>query len=51
MDNALRKAVACGMDGVDALRCATLHPALESGLSNLGAVAPAMRPTFCCSRI
>ena len=46
MDNALRKAVACGMDGVDALRCATLHPALESGLSNLGAVAPGYAADF-----
>ena len=46
MDNALRKAVACGMDGVDALRCATLHPALESGLGNLGAVAPGYAADF-----
>ena len=34
------------MDGVDALRCATLHPALESGLSNLGAVAPGYAADF-----
>ncbi|MBQ6000110.1 MAG: adenine deaminase [Clostridia bacterium] len=40
MDNALRKAVACGIDPVDALRCATLHPALESGLQGIGAIAP-----------
>lgn len=40
MDNALRKAVACGMNGVDALRCATLHPASESNLKHVGAIAP-----------
>ena len=46
MDNALRKAVACGMDGVGALRCATLHPSRESGLTKLGAVAPGYAADF-----
>ncbi len=40
MDDALRKAVALGMDSVDAVRCATLNPAREAHLEHLGAIAP-----------
>lgn len=41
MDHLLRRAVALGLDPVSAIRCATLHPALYSGLDDdLGGIAP-----------
>ncbi|MBQ3077184.1 MAG: adenine deaminase [Clostridia bacterium] len=40
MDNAVARAVAAGMNPADAIRSATLLPAIESGRENVGAIAP-----------
>ena len=40
LDLVLRNIIALGMDPIEAIRAATLHPAQEAGLENLGAVAP-----------
>ena len=40
LDLVLRNIIALGLDPVEAIRAATLHPAQEAGLENLGAVAP-----------
>ncbi len=40
MDLVLRNIISLGMDPVEAIRSATLIPAQEAGLENLGAVAP-----------
>ncbi|MCD8122269.1 MAG: adenine deaminase [Clostridiales bacterium] len=36
----VRKAVSCGMDPVQAVKCATIHTAREIGVAHIGAVAP-----------
>ena len=40
MSDVVRSAVAAGLSGVDAVRCATLNPARHANLENIGAVAP-----------
>lgn len=40
MDEVLRQAVKNGLDGITAVKCATLNTAKEIGIENLGAVAP-----------
>ncbi len=40
MDEVVRQAVKNGMDGVDAVKCATLNTAREIHMENMGAIAP-----------
>lgn len=40
VNDVVRAAIACGMDPVDAVKCATYNAAREAGLENLGAIAP-----------
>lgn len=40
LDHALKQAVQCGMDGVEAVRMATLQAAREARVSHIGAIAP-----------
>ena len=46
LDLVLRNIIAQGMDPAEAVRAATLHPAQEAGLENLGAVAPGYVANF-----
>ena len=44
IDHCIRKAIACGMQPVDAIRMATIHTAQQYGLQHqLGAIAPGMQ--------
>lgn len=40
MNDIVRSAMQAGMDPIQAIRCATLHPAREIHVENLGAIAP-----------
>lgn len=40
VNDVVRAAIACGMEPVAAIRCATWNAAREAGLENLGAIAP-----------
>lgn len=47
IDHCVRKAIACGMKPVDAIRMATIHTAQQYGLQHqLGAIAPGMQADF-----
>ena len=47
IDHCIRKAIACGMKPVDAIRMATIHTAQQYGLQHqLGAIAPGMQADF-----
>lgn len=46
LDDVLRRAIALGMDPIEAIRCATLHTAQAAKLENLGAVAPGFTADF-----
>ncbi|HIV87519.1 MAG TPA: amidohydrolase family protein [Candidatus Pygmaiobacter gallistercoris] len=46
LDLVLRNIIKLGMDPIEAIRAATLHPAQEAGLENLGAVAPGYVANF-----
>ena len=46
LDLVLRNIIKLGLDPVEAIRAATLHPAQEAGLENLGAVAPGYVANF-----
>ena len=47
IDHCVRKAIACGMRPVDAIRMATIHTAQHYGLQHqLGAIAPGMQADF-----
>ena len=46
LDLVLRNIIKQGMDPAEAVRAATLHPAQEAGLENLGAVAPGYVANF-----
>lgn len=47
IDHCVRKAIACGMQPVDAIRMATIHTAQHYGLQHqLGAIAPGMQADF-----
>lgn len=40
MNDVVRKAIKCGMDPIDAIKCASINIAKEIGVKNLGAIAP-----------
>lgn len=47
IDHCIRKAIACGMKPMDAIRMATIHTARQYGLHHqLGAIAPGMQADF-----